>query len=412
MSDPSEPQEAPATVPEDEFPSSELGPEGGEVAIPETGNGDASPQTSTNGPVVYLHIGTMKSGTSYIQGMLWRNRDALRSRGVLYPGATWQDQVAAVRDITAANPKGRRQDVIGAWAAMRDEMLSWSGGKTLVSMELLSLAPPERQQAVVESLVPAEVQVIITARDLGRVIPSAWQESTQNRQTWTWPAYLSSVTGENDVEPVAFRRFWRQHDVSVIATQWAAAVGADHVHVIVVPPPGQPRDELWRRFCSVVGLDTDAYDGADKVRGNPAVGAASAEFLRRLNVAVGRQLDIASYEQIVKRFLAKTTLAHRTNESRLVLPESYNAWAVERAAQMIDGLRQAGVRIVGDLDELVPSPGQGIHSERPHEIDEGEVAEAGMHAVEALVLHLAAMDERPVSEGRRRRRERRQTGEP
>ncbi len=340
-------------------------------------------------PEIYLHIGTMKSGTSYIQGMLWRNRGTLRSEGVLYPGNSWQDQVTAVRDVIEADNSGRREIVTGAWETMRDTLVAWPGAKALISMELMSVAAPDRSRAMVESLAPADVHVVITARDLARVIPSAWQESTQNRQTWTWPAYLSSVTGESDTAPAAFKRFWRQHDVAEIARQWGEAVREGNVHIVIVPRAGAPRDELWRRFCSVVGLDAGAYAGAFKVRGNPAVGAASAEFLRRLNVAVGRELGVVDYELLIKRFLAKRTLAHRASESRLVLPARYHAWAVERARQMITAIEQSGADVVGDVEDLMPEPAATDGSDSPEDISEEEVAEAGLHAVEALVLRLA-----------------------
>lgn len=340
-------------------------------------------------PIVFLHIGTMKSGTSYIQAMLGRNREALRANGVLYPGRTWQDQVSAVRDAIAASGASARPDVQGGWDAMRREILAWRGDRAVISMELLSLARSARVRAIVESLRPAEVHAILTARDLARVIPSAWQESTQNRQVWTWPAYVASLTGESGQEPVAFKRFWRQHDLAEIALRWSSVVGRGRVHIVVVPPPGAARDELWRRFCSVVGLDAAAYEGADKVRGNPAVGAASAEFLRRLNVELGQDVDLATYERLVKRFLAKDTLGHRSSESRLVLPERYHAWAVGRATQMIEALRGMDVDVAGDLAELVPPDPPTGTAQDLNEISEEEVADAGLHALDALVLRLA-----------------------
>lgn len=366
---------------------------------------------ATGPPVVFLHIGTMKSGTSYIQAMLGRNREALRANGVLYPGRTWQDQVAAVRDALGAHGGGPRPDVSGDWSAMCDEILSWRGERVILSMELLSLAEPPRVRGIVESLTPAEVHVIITARDLARVIPSAWQESTQNRQTWTWPAYVASLTGDSNDEPMAFKRFWRQHDVAEIASTWSGAVGSERVHVVVVPPPGGPRDELWRRFCTVSGIAAQDYHGADKIRGNPAVGAASAEFLRRLNVELGRDLDILTYERLVKRFLAKSTLGHRTTESRLVLPERYDTWAAEMAGQMIDALRTLDVDVAGDLEELLPAPRPGGGTDSLSEIPEQEIADAGMHAVEALILRLADGTSGARESNQRARSSRRNTGE-
>lgn len=37
-------------------------------------------------PVIYLHIGAPKTGTTYLQNVLWRNRERLRTDGLLYPG--------------------------------------------------------------------------------------------------------------------------------------------------------------------------------------------------------------------------------------------------------------------------------------------------------------------------------------
>ncbi|NUS49791.1 MAG: hypothetical protein HOQ22_01965, partial [Nocardioidaceae bacterium] len=36
---------------------------------------------------VFLHIGAPKSGTSYLQSTLWRNRALLREHGLLLPGS-------------------------------------------------------------------------------------------------------------------------------------------------------------------------------------------------------------------------------------------------------------------------------------------------------------------------------------
>lgn len=354
-------------------------------------------------PRIFLHIGTMKSGTSYVQGMLWRSRGALRADGVLYPGETsWLEQVEAVRDAIDVSGPDRRPVQVGAWRELTQQLLGWSGPAAIVSMELLSFASGPKVGEIVASLEPAEVHAVITARDLARVIPSAWQESTQNRQTWTWPHYLASITGDGSEEPAAYRRFWKQHDLAVIAEHWAAAVGARHVHLVTVAPAGGPRDELWRRFATAAGLDAARYVVPDAVRGNPAVGAASAEFLRRLNERlVG--LDATTYERLVKRFLGKQTLAHRTDEPRLALPARYQPWVLARAAAMVEQLRTSGIDVVGDLGDLRPRlDGDASDAEA---VTEREVASAAVHAAHALVLELAA--EEADGGGPRRRQPRR-----
>ena len=40
---------------------------------------------------IVLHIGAMKTGTSYLQSVLERNKELLDDRGVLWPGTSWKD---------------------------------------------------------------------------------------------------------------------------------------------------------------------------------------------------------------------------------------------------------------------------------------------------------------------------------
>ena len=43
----------------------------------------------------FLHVGTAKSGTSYLQDLWWRHRDELRARGLLLPGRGRRDHFTA-----------------------------------------------------------------------------------------------------------------------------------------------------------------------------------------------------------------------------------------------------------------------------------------------------------------------------
>ena len=44
---------------------------------------------------VFLHLGTAKSGTTYLQDLWWRHRAALRERGLLLPGEHLRDHFHA-----------------------------------------------------------------------------------------------------------------------------------------------------------------------------------------------------------------------------------------------------------------------------------------------------------------------------
>jgi hypothetical protein len=51
------------------------------------------------GPVVYLHVGEPKSGTTFLQQVMWGNRAVLAGQGVLLPGAHAQDHFRATQDL-------------------------------------------------------------------------------------------------------------------------------------------------------------------------------------------------------------------------------------------------------------------------------------------------------------------------
>ena len=60
---------------------------------------------------VVLHVGAMKSGTSYLQARLFANQDVLRERGVLVPGETWTHQVARGQGRLWRRPREGRSAV-------------------------------------------------------------------------------------------------------------------------------------------------------------------------------------------------------------------------------------------------------------------------------------------------------------
>ena len=65
---------------------------------------------------VVLHVGCMKSGTSFLQRTLAENRGVLAAHGFTFPGEGWQQQVLAVIDVRGHRRDGEvPPDVVGAW---------------------------------------------------------------------------------------------------------------------------------------------------------------------------------------------------------------------------------------------------------------------------------------------------------
>ena len=337
--------------------------------------------------VVYLHIGAMKTGTSYVQGNLDNSRTALADAGVLYPGRIG----AAVHDVLGKRGGRHLGDKSGAWDRLAATVRDWDGPSAVLSMEFLTLATTAQAERIVESLHPAEVHVLLTARDLGRTIPSAWQQTTKNRQTASWPEFLVAITGADETGERTREQFWRHHDSATIARTWCGVVGADCLTVLTVPPRGTEPTVLWDRFCTAVGLDSVRFPVAESNAWNSSLGFAEAEMMRRLNLELGRDLDQPTYRRLVTEFISGDVLRGAAEPTPPpTLPAVVHPWVDQRARELVAELRALGIKVVGDLDELIPT---GVDPDQRAaagtEADPADVAAVAVRAVAALVGRLA-----------------------
>ena len=188
---------------------------------------------------------------------------------------------------------------------------------------------------------------------------------------------VSRVRTEND--------FWARQGLVEIVDHWLAHLPPHRVVVVTVPPAGQPPDLLWQRFAAACELDPNGFD-LTVDRPNESLGAAQAELLRRVNVELGDRLPIgAGYHAVVRTFLANDFLARQPNHEPYGLDPHAHAWATTTARDCVAGLRTRGVRVVGDLAELVPTPWQSLGD--PSAADEVAL---GRSAVAALADVLTA----------------------
>ena len=335
---------------------------------------------------IFLHVGTMKTGTTYLQHRLSESRQQLKAHGVLWPAR----QFAAARDFFGRRGMLTNRRVGGGWSKMLEELHTSKLDRAVISLEILSTAEPERIRQIVEDFAPATVEVILTIRDVSAVIAAQWQETIQNEFTWTWDEYAAALTVDPDRSPDAATRFWRQHDVERIVADWAAVVGLDHVHVITVPPPGAPSDLLWERFCSVVGVDPSAIPPPEKeIRTNTGLDAASAEVVRRINERVAGKMIKATYIRHVKHLLGKETLVGRGPKAKPTLTPDQHAWAIGHTDRLVGALRASNVDIVGDEADLQPA---ALPTEAPDVVNDSALLEVALDSAAALLRRLDEME--------------------
>ncbi len=319
---------------------------------------------------VFIHLGLPKTGTTYLQTVMWADRERMREQGVLLPGRERRDHLWTTR-IVREDPHLATYDerVRESWSVLREEIAAWEG-TALISHEFFAGAAPEQAAAMVAALAPAEVHLIVTARESVGLYSGGWQESLKNRDTRTMAEFAAAEVSESSMSVWN----WRTLDLRLVLERWAPTVPAGRMHVIPMPRPTEPKDTLWRRFAGLIGLDADSFD-LSMTFANPSMGVVEAETLRRINDHIHtpefeRPFDRGVY---IRTFLADERLAIRPGEKYWPTGDVV-AECRERAAAAIEHVRSAGYDVIGDLEDLrVPDelpPRRLVDS-----VTEGEVAE-------------------------------------
>ena len=356
-----------------------------------------------NGPrKVLVHVGAPKTGTSYVQDVLFSHRDELAAAGLLYPGERFDAHFLAALDLMELTWGGLEREAVGAWDRLAEEVRAWPG-TVILSHEILATASRSQVRRALASLGDGvDVHIVLSARDLVRQIPAEWQENVKHRRALGYREFLDKVTDPQRRGQLA-SWFWGVQEVPEVLDRWGATLPPQQVHLVTVPRPGAPRDLLWRRFASVLGLDPAAY-APEVERANPSLGVPETALIRRLNERVNHGvLANEDYRRFVRELLAHRTLSARTGSPRLGLPPDVHTWAADLSETWIAALRTRGYDVVGDLDELRPEPldhpsHPGTFAD-PDAPDEADLADA---AVETVVTLLAESARLAAAEGQLR----------
>jgi hypothetical protein len=302
---------------------------------------------------VFLHIGTRKSGTTYVQATARQSKKELARRGLAVPFGMWEGHFAVL------NPEAADADRARGLQRFREGCLEAAGDRILVSYEGLALSDDAFAADVLASLDGFDVQVMITARDLGRQIPSEWQQGVKERLTTSFPDYLEALRTRTGVDAEVF---WRRQDVAALIDRWAPGGDPSRVTVLPTPPPS-PDPLSWpRAFFGVMGIDATGLTPPQKTI-NSTLGYPEAEMLRRFNVALGDRLTnrFTGYRLVMREVVNKPVRGSRGR--KLLIPETYHSWVREESAAMADRVLASGCVVVGDPQDLLVGELEGGPSE-------------------------------------------------
>ena len=334
----------------------------------------------------FVHVGLPKTGTTYLQSILWGSRDELVRQGVsLVPHEDGSPR--SVRLMLAVRGRLREgTDPLNGREVLDDfsaQLEMTTTPHVLISQEQLSAATAKQAERMFGFLADFEIHLVVTTRSLARQVPSGWQERIKTRSVWTFGEFATAVAGRD--QKVA--DFWRHHDLLDVLRRWGATLPPERVHVVTVLPPGSSPDVLLDRFCGVLGVDPEQF-AREKPHENRSLGLVQAELLRRVNVALGDRLPNPrkGYSRAAKSWLAPQVL-NPQGGVRPAMPRDLEPWCRATTQEWVDGVRAAGYDVVGDLDELMPDP--CYFAEMSSAIDETAVGESAIEAL-ATILDLRA----------------------
>ncbi|HEY0888035.1 MAG TPA: hypothetical protein VGE38_00310 [Nocardioides sp.] len=344
--------------------------------------------TTTVSRRAFLHIGPPKTGTTFLQQVLWRQRELAVQHGLLLPLGSVRDHFRASLDLRGIETAPEGAPVTGSWDRLLAALTAWDGD-VLVSHEMFAALDDAAAARALADLAGSdrEVHVVVTARDLGRQLPAVWQEAVKGRRSFTFAEFMAQL--EQPGSEFAGYLQDRQ-DYAGLLRRWSGP--GVRRHLVTVPPPGAPRDLLWRRFAGVLGLPADAFEL--DVRANDALGAEQLELLRRLNERLGERLPWpGSYAPVVRGLFARRVLARQAGR-RIAAGGADLAFARDRARQQVAALEDLvgadGVELAGALTDLLVADDVGSAGDARQQVaDERLLAEA----VEATVGLLETLAE-------------------
>lgn len=319
---------------------------------------------------VFLHIGTPKSATTYIQQSLWLNKTALRESGVLLPFNSpvshWRVSTFARKQNTPKNQKFYKD-----FMAMTDH---WAKDVVFTSEVMCSFHKPQIREFV-SALEADEVHVVLTCRDFLRQVGAEWQQHVKGGDPRSMEQFIADAQAEN---PDMW--FWRVQDVPQIIKRWSSVIPAERFHIVTVPHSSSDPALVWDRFCSLLGYAPGELSPITKMA-NESLSFETAESLRRLSNATRRAGDALGgrTHRIELQQELLEALSQRGG-TKIKIPRSTQEWAAQRSNKMADEIASLGLHLVGSIDDLRSSV-----SDAP---DLPEIGAADVLPVAASVIHV------------------------
>jgi hypothetical protein len=322
-----------------------------------------------------IHIGAPKCGSTTLQALWHANRAELERAGVHYVGnrTHWAAPAKAVAGV-----KQRISGVVpplSNWEALTKEVRATTERLALISSEWYASATKEAVHRIVRDLERERLHAVLVVRPIAKTLPSAWQQRLKFGYRHSFSHWLGRLLV--DTQPPGHSaqnlhgRFWRKHRYDQIAMRWVDALGPDRVTVIVADEQNRPF--VVDSFSSILGIEP-AKMTALPPKTNPSLSQFEAEVLLKVNQ---RYVELGGTQNEYKKLVWRTfdgfvNHLQAASSERTRIPEESVKDVERMSLQIENGLRESGVRIIGNL---------GLFSEKiSNQTSESSATEKEQHA--------------------------------
>ncbi|TDE32525.1 hypothetical protein [Actinomadura sp. 6K520] len=315
---------------------------------------------------IVLHIGLQKSGTTFLQHMLQDNHETLAASDVLYPiPRDWQRgrRTVANHEWASYGLLGTEYPWVSELRAAKEEP-SWRAlleqvracpGTVLLSAEALSVIRSDAASRLFTTLGADDVEVVITARSLGRSLPSLWQQHIRNGLSGSFDSYLKRLARQRDarIETDPDAHIWRAFVLSGLVRRWSAA-GASKVSVVT--SPGRPPQLLLDRFTQAAGLPGLTHTPVADRQAHTGLTAPETLVLASLNAAFRERSWPKGKADRARQAITESFQARDQRGGKVTVPPAWRSRVAEWSKEDLDALQKTEAHIVGDLADLHYDP--------------------------------------------------------
>ncbi len=269
---------------------------------------------------VALHVGLPKTGTTWLQDLLTRHQQPLRAAGVQWPAAPGAMFRGAV-EVRGSHEKFglSSADVDSRWETICRAAHEFPG-LTVLGHEVLGGATPEQVERALAPLRGLEVDVVVTARDLGRQAVAHWQEEVKLGDPRSFAEFerteLRADTGRDlgpdsgGVRP----RFWHAQDAADALRRWSASCRPSGCTSWSARRPERRPPCCGSASPTACGVDPAVVDASAVPPANTSLGTPEIAVLREMNRLLARRrvpVDTRTRLRVLKREYAEGVLAAR-----------------------------------------------------------------------------------------------------